>query len=87
MPAAVPPADALEMLARMREVPGHEFLIDDVPLVLGSLVPLDRVGSYRQVMDAHLVAVARRHGARLATLDRGIAALAGGRDVVIVGTS
>ena len=45
---------------------------------------LTRVASFRHVTDVHLVAVARRHGASLATLDRGIATLAGGEDVTLV---
>jgi toxin-antitoxin system PIN domain toxin len=84
IPAAVTPAEAMVLLERMREVFEHRFLSDDVPLVVGAYLDVERVGSYRQVTDAHLLAVARRHGATLATLDRGIAALAGGKDVALV---
>ena len=68
----------------MREVFDHQFLTDDVPRVVGAHLGTARVASYRHVSDAHLVAVARRHGASLVTLDRGIAALAGGADVIVV---
>ena len=75
------------MLSRIREVPGHTFFADDLELVLGNghLAP-ERMVSYRLVTDAHLLAIARRHGARLATLDRGVEAMAGdnARDVVYV---
>ncbi len=84
IPAAATPSEAMALLERMREVFGHQFLSDDVPLVVGAYVGAERVGSYRHVTDAHLLAVARRHGASLATLDRGLAALAGGMDVVVV---
>ncbi len=84
IPAAVTPTEAVALLDRVREVAGHRFLVDDVPLVVGSYLTVERVAAYRQVTDAHLLALARRHGARLATLDRGIAALAGGEDVVLV---
>ncbi len=84
IPAAVTPSEALALLERMREVSGHQFLSDDVTLVVGTYLGAERVASYRHVTDAHLLAVARRHGASLVTLDRGIAALAGGEDVVVV---
>jgi toxin-antitoxin system PIN domain toxin len=84
IPAAVTPAEAIALLGRMHEVSEHQFLADDVPLVVGTHVGHERIGSYRYVTDAHLLAVARRHGASLATLDRGIAALAGGSDVTLV---
>jgi predicted nucleic acid-binding protein len=44
----------------------------------------EKIAGYRHITDAHLLAVARRHGASLATLDRGIATLARGHDVVVV---
>jgi toxin-antitoxin system PIN domain toxin len=81
---AVTPTEAMALLDRMRDVPGHHFLADDVPLVVGTHLAPERVTTYRQVTDAHLIAIARRHGGRLATLDRGIAALAGGEDVDLV---
>ncbi len=84
IPAAVTPTEALGLLDRMREVAGHQFLADDIPLVVGAFVAPEQVATYRQVTDAHLLAVARRHGARLATLDRGVAALARGDDLVLV---
>ena len=84
IPTAVDPAEALRLLSRMRQVQGHTFLVDDVSGVVGTQVPSDRVASYRLVTDAHLLALARRHKARFATLDRGAAALAGGQDVVLI---
>ena len=84
IPAAVTPSEAVALLERMREVPGHLFLADDVQLVVGEHLAAERVSTYRQVTDAHLLALARRRGGRLATLDRGIPALAGGDDVELV---
>lgn len=81
---AVTPAEALALLARLREVAGHRFLPDDLPMVLGEYVEGTRVATHRQVTDAHLLALARRHGARLATFDRAVGRLAGGDDVVLV---
>ena len=83
---AVPPSEALALLSRIRGVPGHVFFADDVEAVLGDHVDPLRVVTHAMVTDAHLLAVARRHSARLATLDRGLAALTGARcgDVVLV---
>ena len=80
--ATVRPEEAISLLARLRAIKGHTFLPDDVEVVIGDdagkdLVERGRMVSYKQVTDAHLLAVACRHGARLATLDRGALALAG----------
>jgi hypothetical protein len=84
---AVTPAEAWALLERIRGIPEHVFLPDDVERVFGDggIDPL-LVVSHRLVTDAHLLAVARRHGARLATLDRGVRALSpsGGDEVVLV---
>lgn len=84
IPGAVTPTEAIALLGRVREVAGHRFLVDDVPLVFDTHLSPGRIATHRQVTDSHLLAVARRHGARLATLDRGLAGLAGGRDLVLV---
>ncbi|MGH7868118.1 MAG: TA system VapC family ribonuclease toxin [Candidatus Dormibacteraceae bacterium] len=81
---AVTPTEAVSLLDRMREVPGHQFLSDDLPLVFGRYLYPKQVVTHRQVTDAHLLALARRHGARLATFDRGIATMANGEDLVLV---
>ena len=84
IPTAVTPSEAVALLERMRHVVGHRFLEDDIPLVVGEHLGRERVVSYRQVTDAHLVALARRHEASLVTLGRGIAAVAQGQDIVVV---
>lgn len=87
IPTAVTPAEALALLAEIRRLAGHQFLADDVAGVVGTgFVAGGRIVTCRQVTDAHLLAVARRHGARLATLDRGVSRLAGdsAADVVLV---
>ncbi len=84
---AVTPSEALTLLGRMRLVSGHVFLPDDLDLVVGEppSVHADRVVSHRLVTDLHLLALARRHGARLATLDRALAAAVGrAEDVELV---
>lgn len=75
MPTAVTPAEALVLLDRIRGRAGHSFLPDDIERVVAHAVPDERVVGHRQVTDAHLLAVAHRHGARLATFDRGMRSL------------
>ena len=72
IPHAVTPPAALSMLGRLRDVDGHTFFTDDVSLVASPHVDTQRIASHRQVTDAHLLAIARRHDGRLATLDRGL---------------
>lgn len=87
IPTAVTPAEALSLLERIRAVADHVFLADDVELLVGETeVDADHVLSHRMVTDAHLLAVARRHSARLATLDGGMVPLSGDRpgDVLVI---
>lgn len=78
IPTAVAPSQALGILAQMRDAPGHVFLADDVEMVTGHHVAQGPIlAGHQQVTDAHLLAVAARHGARLVTFDRGIRSLAG----------
>ncbi len=39
---------------------------------------------HSQVTDAQLLTVARRHGTNLVTFDRGVAAMAAGREVTLL---
>ena len=74
---ALTPAEALTVLEQIRARPGHNGWTDDLsPTDARYVDPLRLVG-HRQVTDAHLLALTRRHDGRLATLDRSIAGLAG----------
>ncbi|MCU0813057.1 MAG: PIN domain-containing protein [Burkholderiaceae bacterium] len=64
--------DALAVLAGVTMHPRHRFWADDLDYAQVSLRGL--VG-HRQVTDAYLAALARRHRGRLATFDAGLAAL------------
>jgi predicted nucleic acid-binding protein len=52
-----------ETLKKLHARPGHQFLADDVD---GTASP--KTGS-KNTTDAHLIALAKRHGLKLATLD------------------
>ena len=76
IPTAARPVDAHSVLVQMCTHPGHTFLADDVAMVCGDDVDASLVVAHGQVTDAHLIALAVRHDARLATFDRGLAAIA-----------
>jgi predicted nucleic acid-binding protein len=80
----------LSLLSKIRQVPNHVFLPDDLKLVIGKgHLSVGRIVTHRLVTDAHLLALARRHGVRLVTLDRGVATMAGhdASDVVLIPVS
>lgn len=81
LPAAISVTDAAAVMAGLRAVGAHRFLPDDVSIV-DSDVP--SMSGHRQVTDAHLLTLARRHGVDLVTFDRGAAALAAGEGVVLL---
>jgi toxin-antitoxin system PIN domain toxin len=81
MPHAIGVQAAIGVLAALRSLDGHSFLTDDVsptdpdtPVLFG----------HRQVTDAHLLMLARRHGVDLLTFDSGIEQLAEGRGVELL---
>jgi toxin-antitoxin system PIN domain toxin len=69
-------ADNITMAVRILRVflehPAHRFWSDDFSY---ETIRWKGVLGHRQVTDAYLAALARKHGGRLATLDQGLAAL------------
>jgi toxin-antitoxin system PIN domain toxin len=81
LPHPISVEDAQRVLRAWRALESHRFLPDDVSLVDDDI---PRLSGHRQVTDAHLLTVARRHNTRLVTFDAGAAALAAGRDVELL---
>lgn len=81
MPHPIGVETAIGVLAGLRSIEGHAFLRDDVSLTDADLP--DLVG-HRQVTDAHLLTLARRHKVGLVTFDSGIKRLAEGRGVELL---
>jgi toxin-antitoxin system PIN domain toxin len=81
LPSPISPAAAGEVLKRLRAAGAHRFLGNDVS---ATAPDFPEIAGHRQLTDALLLTVARRHGTRLVTFDGGIAALAGGRDVELL---
>ncbi|MEX2528465.1 MAG: TA system VapC family ribonuclease toxin [Gemmatimonadota bacterium] len=89
IPDARTPQEAMALLRRLRAMAKHTFWPDDVSAATDAADsgnesgPFARVVGYRQVTDAHLVALALRHGGKLATFDEGVVALVPGREGVV----
>ena len=78
---AVTPETARAVLAGARSAGGHRFLANDVSMTDPDLPAL---AGHRQVTDAVLVTLARRHGVRVVTFDAGLAALARADEVELL---
>ena len=81
LPAAIGVEDARRVLASLRTAGRHRFLIDDVSMTDDDVPAL--VG-HRQVTDAQLLTLARRHGVRLITFDAGVLAFSGRDEVELL---
>jgi uncharacterized protein len=81
---ATTPELALRLLGKLTALAGHRFWIDDVQMVTGNATSSTRVRTHRDVTDAHLLALAERHGGRLLTFDTKMTRLLGGRDVALL---
>lgn len=81
---AVSPQEAVNALKFNTKHPDHQFWPDDIPLA-GALANLEaRIGGHQQITDAYLLALAMHHRGKLATLDKGIGAWAGGAGVELI---
>lgn len=74
---AVQPREATQVLSANTAAKAHAFWADDLPFAEAVAFAGVRLVGHQQVTDAYLLGLAIRRGGRLATLDRGIEALAG----------
>jgi toxin-antitoxin system PIN domain toxin len=81
LPAFIAVDAARGVLSALRSVESHRFLPNDVSLCDADL---PRIAGHRQVTDAQLLTLARRHGIRLVSFDAGLVALGDGRDVELL---
>ncbi|WP_419945078.1 TA system VapC family ribonuclease toxin [Candidatus Poriferisodalis sp.] len=84
LPDARSPHEAASVMRALAAVDGHEFWIDDVDPSQALSGGPERLTGYRQVTDAHLIALAERHGGCVATFDRAMASLADNESRVLV---
>jgi len=87
IPEARSPGESVALLREILALPHHRFWVDDIPIAASEFVEMSKIFGFRQVTDAHLLALALRHGGCLATLDRNVRALVPSgfeADVVVV---
>lgn len=72
VPAATRPIEAIQLLAQMTALPGHQFWTDDISIARSKWIAAERLLGHGQVTDAHLVALTLRRRGRLVTFDRGV---------------
>ena len=70
------------LLESISSLPRHEFWPDDASYLE---MPTKGISGHRQVSDAYLALLARKHGALLATMDQGLAAVQAG--TLLIGNS
>jgi uncharacterized protein len=73
--AAVSPRAATKALSEMIALSGHTFWPDDLPVNGLASFNSNALVGHRQVTDAYLIELAKRHKGKLATLDAGLADL------------
>lgn len=62
--------EAMAHLERILDLPGHQFLPDDLPF---TNVSMRSLSGFKQCNDAYLIALAAKHKLSLATLERKLA--------------
>ena len=68
-----PPSSVAKLLAAFRALPGHRFWPDHISIADNSHIDIALLSSHSRVTDSYLLAVARAHGGRLATMDHRLA--------------
>lgn len=68
--------DAIQVLRQLRQQSGHSFWADDISIATCTEVDVSRLAGFRQVTDAHLLAIAIRNKGQLVTFDKALRSLA-----------
>ncbi len=84
--ASASPAESAELLADLCARPGHQFWSSDLSLLDRESIDRERLLTSSQVTDTWLLALAVKHGGRLATFDQRLVvdAVRGGRQALHV---
>jgi uncharacterized protein len=78
IPEAKSPREAALFLRDLVALEGHVFWSEEASVLEDRWISLERIHTYHQIGDAHLLSLALRHGGCLATFDPGILNLAPG---------
>lgn len=66
------PSDLIMRLKKFASQTNHEFWPDNISLRDETIFTLERIHNSRQLTDLYLLALAVKHGGRIATFDQGI---------------
>ena len=79
-----PPSVVAASLAAIRALPGHAFWPDSISLVGSAVVDASLLSSHSRVTDGYLLALAKEHKGKLATMDLKLASevVAGGKSAL-----
>ena len=72
IPEAKSPREAALFLKDLTAIERHVFWPEESSIIDDRWISLERIHTYRQITDAHLLSLALRHEGSLATFDRGI---------------
>lgn len=70
------PGAVAELLTTLRTLPGHHFWPDNISLVDTHLVNTALLSHHAQTTDTYLLALAKAHGGRLASMDNRLITIA-----------
>ncbi len=78
--------ETVSQLLRIRSIPGHEFIPDDISICASGLIPGRGKATPKQLTDLYLLALAVHHKVRFVTLDEKIPVhlVTGGSDACLV---
>ena len=68
-----PPSVVAKLLTAFRELPGHHFWPDNISVADSAHVEVGLLSNHSRVTDSYLLALARAHSGRLATMDHRVA--------------
>ena len=68
-----PPHEVLKTLLAIRSLPGHRFWPDSISIADDQHLAGRLLSSHTRVTDSYLLALAKSHGGRLATMDQKLA--------------
>ena len=68
-----PPSSVAQSLLALRALPGHHFWPDSISIADESCVEVALLSSHARVTDSYLLALARAHRGRLASMDHRLA--------------
>ena len=72
IPEAKSPREAALFLGNLINLEGHAFWPEEASVIDDRWISLEKIHTHRQIADAHLLSLAIRNEACLATFDRGI---------------